>query len=284
MKIALSAETAIDLTSELLKKFKINTIPFSIILGEKVIKDEIGVTPKIFDFVSKTKELPKTSAVNQMQYREYFKKLLETNDIILHISISSTLSSAYQNASTIAKELGEDKIKVIDSYSASCGIALLSIYARKLIDNNLQINDIVNTLNKKKEKIAISFVANNLEYLKRGGRCSKLQYLGANLLKIKPEIVYEKGEAKPAKKFLGLFHSVINPYFKDVVQRYSNPNLENVFLVYTTAEQKDLDNLKNKLINKGFKNIYITQTGGTISSHIGPNAIGIMFINDNSQN
>lgn len=284
MKIALSAETAIDLTSELLEKFKINTIPFSIILGENVIKDEIGVTPKIFDYVSRTKELPKTAAVNQMQYREYFKELLKDNDIVLHISISSTLSSAYQNASTIAKEFGEDKIKVIDSYSASCGIALLSIYARKLIDNNLQINDIVSILNKKKEHIAISFVANNLEYLKRGGRCSKLQYLGANLLKIKPEIVYENGEAKPTRKFLGLFHSVINPYYKDVFQRYNNPDFENAFLVYTTADQKDLDNLKNKLINKGFKNIFITQTGGTISSHIGPNAIGIMFINDNSQN
>ncbi len=278
MKIALSSESSIDLTQELSKKFNISTIPFSIIIGGHCFNDETGITDKIFDYVNMLKELPKTSAVNVEQYKTHFTNLLKTNDIVLHVAISSTLSSAYNNAVTASLEFEQGKVFVVDSKSASCGIAIMLIEAKKMIENNLGIEDIIIKFNDLKQKIAISFVANNLEYLKRGGRCSKLQYIGANLLKIKPEIVYEKGEAIPAKKFLGLFSGIIKPYFKDVFTRYNNPDLENIFIVYTTAENKDIAYLQNNLKLMGFKNIYTLQVGGTISSHIGPKAIGLIFL------
>lgn len=284
MKILLSTESSIDLPKSLLEKFKIRTIPFSIIIGGNILKDEEGVSDKIFDYVSLIKELPTTSAVNVSQYKEHFESLLKEGDVVLHLSLSSTLSSAYDNAVTASKEFDKDKVIVIDSLSASCGIALLLIKARELIDNGTKLETVIDTIKKLRDKISISFIANNLEYLRRGGRCSKLQYLGANLLKIKPEIVYENGEARPAKKFLGLFRNVIKPYYKDVFLRYQNPELNNVFLVYTTADTRDLEYIQNKLKEKGLKNIYICQAGGTISSHIGPDAIGLMFIYDTPQN
>lgn len=284
MKIALSAESSIDLPKNLLAAFKIETIPFSIILGGNVLVDTEGVTDKIFDYVSLIKELPTTSAVNVSSYTEHFKKLLNSYDVVLHLSLSSTLSSAFDNAVSASKNFEEGKVVVIDSLSASCGIALLLIKAREMIDKNMEITSIKSEIEKLRSRIAISFVANNLEYLRRGGRCSKLQYLGANLLKIKPEIVYENGEARPSKKFVGLFKNVVKPYYKDVFLRYKNPELDNVFLVYTSADPKDLEYIKKNLEAKGFKNIYTCQTGGTISSHVGPSAIGLMFIYDNPQN
>ena len=75
MKIAISAESTIDLPQNLLEKFDIHTTPFTINLDEQVIPDEQGVSSKIYDFVEKTKTLPKTSAVNQIQFEEHFASL-----------------------------------------------------------------------------------------------------------------------------------------------------------------------------------------------------------------
>ena len=70
MKIAISCETTVDLPEEILTKFDIKTVPFSILLGEEMISDGQDVSQKIFDDVAKTKVLPKTSAANEVQYEE----------------------------------------------------------------------------------------------------------------------------------------------------------------------------------------------------------------------
>ncbi len=280
MKIGLSAETTIDLPVELLEKYNIRTAPFTILLGEDMVLDEQGVSARIFDYVAKTKVLPKTSAVNREQFKEHFSNLLNEYDAVVHISLSSKISSAYENACAVAKELGEDKVVVIDSQSLSTGIALLAIYARKLIDNGESLQEIERKVKTRVPSVQASFFINTLDYLYKGGRCSMLSMLGANLLKIKPEILVKDGKMITGKKFFGLFGNVSNSYFNDVFQKFSNPDKEVVFITYSTAEQKIVDDLYKKLQEKGFKNIYATQAGGTICSHCGPGTLGILFIND----
>lgn len=280
MKIGLSAETTIDLPVELLEKYNIKTAPFTILLGEDTVLDEQGISKKIFDYVARTKVLPKTSAVNREQFKEHFSNLLKEYDAVVHISLSSKISSAYENACAVAKELGEDKVRVIDSQSLSTGIALLAIYARKLIDKGESLQAIGDKVEARVPNVQASFFINTLDYLYKGGRCSMLSMLGANLLKIKPEILVKDGKMITGKKFFGLFGNVSNSYFSDVFQKFTNPDKEVVFITYSTAEQKTVDDLYKKLQEKGFKNIYPTQAGGTICSHCGPGTLGILFIND----
>ena len=280
MNIGLSAETTIDLPCELLEKYNIKTTPFTILMGEDCVLDEQGISNRIFDYVARTKVLPKTSAVNREQFKEHFSKMLEEYDAVVHISLSSAMSSACENARAVAQEIGEDKILVIDSQSLSTGIALLAIYARKLIDDGKNLNEIEEKLKERITYVQASFVINTLDYLYKGGRCSMLSMLGANLLKIKPEILVKDGKMIAGKKFFGLLGNVFNSYFNDVFQKFNNPDKEVVFLTYSTAEQKTLDDLYARLQEKGFKNIYITQAGGTICSHCGPNTLGVLFIND----
>ena len=279
MKIALSTETTIDLPTEMCKKFDIHTTPFSILLGDELIEDCEGVSQKIFEYVKNNKILPKTSAVNREQYRVYFEKLLKDYDQIIHISLSSHLSSAFDNAKSVASEF-DNKIIVVDSLSLSTGIALLVLYARKLIDKGLSLSEIAKKVQARVPYVQASFVVDTLEYLYKGGRCNSLQYFGANLLKIKPEIVVENGQMHSSRKFLGLFKNVMNSYFNDIMQKCTNPDYENVFITYSTADPKVVDDLREKLKEKGFKNIYNTTAGGTISSHCGPGCLGILFIND----
>ena len=127
MKIAISCETTADLTKELIKEFDIKIIPFQIFLGDKSYLDGEITTDDIIDFVAKNKILPKTGAINSFQYEEHFNNILKNYDAIIHFSLSSELSSAYQNAKNVAEKM--ENVFVIDTKSLSTGIALLALYA-----------------------------------------------------------------------------------------------------------------------------------------------------------
>lgn len=278
MKIAISAESTIDLPSNLLEKFDIHTTPFTINLDEQVIPDEQGVSSKIYDFVEKTKTLPKTSAVNQVQFEEHFSSLLKSYDAVVHISLSSVISSACQNAIAAAKNF--DNVYIVDSKTLSTGIALLAIRARKLADNGLDAKTIANKIQNLTPNVQAGFVLENLQYLYRGGRCSSLALFGANLLKIKPQIIVNsQGKMVLGKKFMGNFGVCVEKYANQILSDYKNPDLEYVFITHSSPMDEIVQKLTAKLKERGFKNIYDTFAGGTISSHCGPNCIGILFLN-----
>ena len=113
MKIAISAESTLDLSKELLQKYDINVLPFTVLLGENEYKDGEITGPDIFDYVDKNKILPRTCAINEYQYRDYFRGFLENGyDAVIHISLSSGISSSYDNAEKASHKF--DNVFVID--------------------------------------------------------------------------------------------------------------------------------------------------------------------------
>lgn len=277
MKIQISAESTIDLTQEILKEYNIKTIPFQVLLGDNEYKDGEISPSDIFNFVSKTKKLPKTSAINRVQYKEYFETLLKDNDAVIHICLSSKISSTYFNAVEASKEL--ENVYVIDSKSLSTGIALLAIFASNLAKKGLDIQDILNQTNNQVENVQASFIIDKLDYLHKGGRCSTLSLLGANILKIHPQIILKDGSMKVHRKYRGKLEKVVEEYCKDTINEFDNPDLDVAFLTYTTATEQMITIAKTALKNKGFKKIYETNAGATITSHCGENTLGILFLN-----
>ena len=276
MRIVITAESTIDLPQELLDKFNIKTTPFGINFNDKLQMDKFGISKEIFEFVDKTKTLPKTSAIAPAQYKEFFEDLKKSYDAIIHISLSSLMSSAYSNAVTIANEM--DNVFVVDSRSLSTGIALLAIYASGLVEKGKSASEIFQKVKEKTEKVRASFVIDRLNYLHKGGRCSALSLLGANILKIKPQIVVENGKMVVAKKYRGSLKGTVEKYCDDLLVDYPNPHLEYVFITRSSEMNDIVESLKDKLRAKGFRHIYDTMAGGTISSHCGPNCIGVLFM------
>ena len=276
MKIAISAESTIDLPKELLDKYSINTVPFTILLGDKIGLDGVITPDEIFDYVSKKKVLPKTSAVNQYQYEEHFSKLLENHDAIIHFSLSCEMSCAYANAVKASKEF--KNVYIIDSRSLSTGIALLAIKASKMADNGDSVERIIEQMKEDTGKVQAGFVLNKLDYLKKGGRCSGLVCFGANLLHIRPQILVKNGKMAPYKKYRGNYDYCVGQYCKDTLTEFSNNDKSVAFVTYTTASDEAVECAYNYLKNAGFKEIYKTNAGATISSHCGPNTLGILFM------
>lgn len=278
MKIAISSESTCDLPKELLEKYNIETIAYSVILGDDIVEDNADLPAKIFDYVEKTKVLPKTSAINEMQYKEYFSSLLERYDAVIHISLSSGITSSTSHAETAASKL--KNVYLIDSKSLSTGLALLAIYARELADAGETPESIVKKVQARVQHIQASFVVERLDYLYKGGRCNALSLFGANLLKIRPQIVLKEGLMKPAKKYRGKMERVIETYSKDTLEEFNTPDKKLAFITYTTATPEMVAPARKALEDAGFKNIYETRAGGTITAHCGEHVLGILYLND----
>ncbi len=276
MSIAISAESTIDLPKDLLEKFNISTVPFTILLGDETVLDGVVPTESIFDFVEKNKVLPKTSAVNEYQYVEHFSKLLKTSDAVIHFSLSSEMSSAYANAVKASKEL--KNVYVIDSRSLSTGIALLAIKASRLASSGKSAEQIVSIVKEATKNVQASFVINKLDYLKKGGRCSFLALFGANLLKIRPQIIVSNGKMISGKKYRGDYNLVVKNYCADTLKQFPSQDKSIAFITYTTASDLAVQYAEDALKGAGFKEIYKTRAGGTIASHCGPNTLGILFL------
>lgn len=278
MKICISAESTIDLPREILDEFEIKTVPFTITLGDKNGLDGVTTPEEIFDYVDRTGVLPKTSAVNVGQFEEYFKSLLKDYDEVIHFSLSSELSSAYQNACLVAKELGH--VHVVDSRSLSTGIALLAIYASKLVKQNVPAEEIVKKVSERIPHDQASFVLATVDYLHKGGRCSTLTKNLAKFLRFRPQIIVKDGKMGPGKKYIGKQLNCVVSYCKDTLEKFNNPDLEVGFVTHSNATPDMVEAAIKAMKDRGFKRVIETKAGATISSHCGPRCLGILYIND----
>jgi len=279
MKIAISCESTVDLPTEILETYKLHTVPFTVQLGDETVLDGQIDTQKIFDFVDAKKVLPKTSAVNMFQFEEHFSNLLKEYDAVIHISLSSEISSAYQNALNVSKEI--NNVFVINSKTLSTGIALLAIHASTLADQGLPPEEIVKSVEERRDNLQVSFVINTLDYLYKGGRCSGVQRFGAMILRLKPQILVNKeGKMTTGKTFRGKNSEVVKQYCEETLKEFSNPDKSIIFITHSRASDDMVEAAREVLIKAGFKKIYATVAGATISSHCGPKTLGILYFND----
>lgn len=278
MKIAVSVESTNDLSNELIERYDIKIIKYEIILGDKIFKDGDLTTEEMFAYVDETGTLPKTTALNEYEYTEYFQSLLKDYDAVVHVALSSGISSSCSHAVAAGKNL--ENVYVVDSLSLSTGIGLLAIYARELAEKGLDAKEVYEKVSARVEKLQVSFVIERLDYLYKGGRCSSLALFGANLLKLRPRIVVKDGKMSSDKKYRGKMESVVAKYCADVLQDFPTPDLDKVFITRTSSTPEMMAAARRALEEAGFKNIYETYAGGTIASHCGANTLGILYFND----
>ena len=278
MKIAITAESTIDLTKELIAKYNIQIIPFTLVLGEEEGKDG-DITPEdLYAYTEKTGKLPRTAAINEFQYGEFFKEVQKEYDAVIHFALSSKISSACSNAKAAAAKL--ENVTVIDTLSLSTGIALQAIYAARLVAAGKEYQEIVEAVNKRVPYAQASFSLESVNYLYKGGRCSMLKMLGANLLKLKPEIYVKDGAMGPGAKYRGPMIKVVDQYIQDTLKDYHNFDTEIAFVTYSTAPEDVVALAVESLKKAGFKTVYTTTAGGTISCHCGPHCLGVLYYND----
>ena len=198
MNIKILSDSTCDLSPALLEEFGIDLVPLTIIKNDKEFKDGINITPAdIFEHVANGGSLCTTSANSVGEYQDIFERYAKEYDGVIHINISSHFSSCYQNACLAAEDY--PNVRVIDSKNLSTGQGLVVLKACELAKTCEDLDAIAAELNEFTGKVEASFVLDQLKYMVKGGRCSAVVALGANLLNLKPCIEVRNGKLEVVK-------------------------------------------------------------------------------------
>ena len=278
MKIKITSDSTCDLSREQIAKYGIHVMPLAVAMGENNYRDGVDITPEqIYAHVAKGGDLPKTAANNIAEYAEVFGKYAAEYDAVIHLNISSDFSSCHQNACVAAEDF--ENVYVVDSRNLSTGHGLLVIRAYELAEEGKSGAEIAETLRGMADRVDASFILNQLEYLKKGGRCSALTVLGANMLKLKPCIEVKDGKMGVGKKYRGNFEKCLKEYIVDRLSGRDDLELDRVFVTHSGISKELVDLAVNTVRElQPFKEISSTQAGCTVSSHCGPDTIGVLYI------
>ena len=278
--VMIPADSTCDISPELLERFQIKTIPLTIQLGDDSFLDGEGFTPELmYARYHQDGTLPKTSACSIQQFIDFFSQFTAAGYEVVHLDISSELSCSYANARLAAQEL--EGVYPVDSQMLSTGVGLLAIEGAECRDKGMSAEEIARHLDALKDKVDTSFVLDTLEFMWKGGRCSAVASLGANLLKLKPALEMKEGKLGVYKKYRGSITAVYQQYIRErLAGKRVRPG--HVFITESgeieAATLAQLDNLVRELIP--VKEIHHTTAGCTVSSHCGPKTLGVLFINE----
>lgn len=278
MSIQITADSTCDLGSQIEKR-EIGIMPLSVILGSSTHLDGVNIVPQdIFDYVAKTGELPKTAAPSIGDYEDFFQKYVDEGKTVIHFNISKKSSSAHDYALSAAKKFG-NKVYVVDSKALSSGQGLMIMKASDFARQGMSAEEIVSAVNALAPKINTSFIPDRLDYLYKGGRCSRMAMYGANFLKIHPLIEMVDGQLVALKKYKGNMEKCISNYIADLAEQYPAYDKTRCFITHSSADESLVECAKKKVAEIfDFQEVIETVAGSVITGHCGRNTLGVLFI------
>lgn len=274
MKIAIIADDTCDIPQKLIEENNIFLAYIPNILGTTEYHGDL-TGEMIYDYVAKTGNLPQTASPSSVIYKEEFEHLLKSHDAVIHFSLSSGISSSYNNAVKASEEL--ENVYVIDTLSVTAGSGILVLKASQMARQGKTPAEIVKEIEALRDKVQASFLISKLDYLKKGGRCSSIAMFGANLLGLKILVQVQEGKMKATKKYMGKLGLALQKYFADMVKE-NPPILDDVFVVSSSDMSAETEGLLQDIKALGFKNVWEKPAGSTICSHCGPGTLGIIYL------
>lgn len=278
MKIKVLSDSTCDLSQELLQKHDISLVPLTVIKNGESFLDGVSITTtEIFEHVASGGALCTTAAINASEYQTHFQKYATEYDGVIHINISAEFSSSHQNACIAAEDF--DNVRVVDSRNLSTGQGLVVLKACELAEKYDNLDVIKQELDAFTEKVEASFLLDRLDYMVKGGRCSMVAALGANMLNLKPCIEVKNGKMGVVKKYRGNYAKCLSAYVKDRLDNRDDLDKNTLFVTRTPVSDECLGAVKTAVDTyASFNNVYWTEAGCTVSCHCGPGTLGVLFV------
>lgn len=276
-RIILTTESGADLPKDLVEKHQIQVVPMHVIMdGKDYLDGELSVE-EVFDYHSRTKKIPSTTATNVHEYHDLFTKIrIDFPDsIIIHIGYTSQASASFQSA-LIAAEDFED-LYLIDTLNVTGGLATIVMYAATLLEEEPAIDHVqlIEKIESVVPKTRLAFIPGSLDFLRAGGRVSNIAYIGGALLKIKPCIELKEGKLVSTRKYRGNMSIVAEKLMSDYLNQY-DIDRKQLFLIYSIGLDESIKRRMEKSAKEtGFENVTWMQAGAMISTHAGPGGFGI---------
>lgn len=283
-KVVIVTDSTADLLPETYKERNIVVIPLLVVMNGKSYEDSIEITAnEMYKMVEKTGELPKTSGVSSEKFVEVFTKIYKENDgcDIVYTGIGGKLSTTLQSASIAREDLDfKDHIYLMDSEALSTGTGLMVLKMCDLRDQGKSGKEIVETVKKMVPCVRTQFTVNALDYLHKGGRCSGTKKFFGTMLRVRPFLKMFEGVLTLADKAYGRYEKALDMQIKDLYDHIDIIDKDYLFITDSgeCESSKYIFNHISDDIKKQFKHVYLTHAGCVISSHCGPETVGILYL------
>ncbi len=278
--IILCADSTCDLSPELVERFGVHILPMHVNLGEQTYQDGVDLTPDdIYAVYKEKKILPSTSATNMDEYMEFVRPFIEAGNDVIFVNLGSGISTTHNSCRLAGEET--PGLYVIDSGNLSSGMGHVVLAVAERIAAGLPVEQIVDEVRALTKKVDASFVLDTLEFLHKGGRCSTIAMLGANMLKLKPciEVNNEDSTMTVGKKYRGALDKCLEEYVADRLKGRTDIDPRRLFITHSGISEERIQLVKKAVEQyQQFDEILITRAGCTISAHCGPNTLGILYI------
>ncbi len=277
-KVIISSDSTTDLSPELIERYNVHIKPLEVVMGDKSYIDGVEATPDdLYEYAERTGTLAKTSATGIGEHMEFFQSLTADGSELVYLTISSAMSANNNNARLAAEEV--PGVYVVDTKNLSTGGGLLVIAAAEMANAGLSACEIAEKVSALADNVDASFVVDDLNYLAKGGRCSAVAALGANLLKLKPCIVVKGGSMGVEKKYRGNFASVLKTYIDERLADADDIDTTRVFVTHAGVDAAVLDSCVEQVkAALPWGEVFATRAGCTISAHCGRNTLGVLFV------
>ncbi len=276
--VKIVADSTCDLNEGLLERFGIETIALPVNLGDRACLDGIDVhTPDLFEYYRQSGKLPTTSAPTPAYYEDFYRKWTDEGYEVVHLSISGEMTVT----PNIAKMAAENfpNVYPVDSRNVSSGMGMLAVYACELRDEGLSAAEIAGRIREQSKKVRTAFVISTLLYMYKGGRCTGVQMLGANLLNLKPCIEVTDGKMGVTKKYRGKLETVVCQMIEDKLTNGEEIDPKRIMIAHYDAGDKVVEAAKKKIRELvPFESIEVNGTGCSVSVHCGPGTLGMIYM------
>lgn len=279
MAIRIVSDSTADLSKEQITNYGVTILPLCIVIDEKSYYDWEDITPKeIFAWADAHKTTPRTAAVTFEILEDRLTPMIEAGDDIIFIGISEDMSTTCNVVRMFAEDHEYKRLFVVNSENLSTGIGLQVLKAAEMAQEGKTAEEIVDEISGARGRVRASFIVDTLTYLARGGRCKAITAFLGNALKIHPMIAVSEGRMGVAKKYRGNMVSSLERYMADLKDELMTAETKRVFITHSICDRAFVDRAREFLESLGrFEEICETDAGGVISSHCGPNTLGILY-------
>jgi DegV family protein with EDD domain len=255
-------------------------VPLYVTFGTQSYKDGVELTAhEFYERLRASSELPTTSQPTPADFLAVYEQL-GAYERILSLHIASNLSGTFQSAGTAAAELGDGRVRTLDSESASVAISMLALAIQRRLERGTTDEEIDELVARYRREHGLLFTVDTLEFLARGGRIGKAKAFAGQLLHVKPILAIRDGEVLPVKRVRGNRKAVQE--FVDALE--SNTRDESglrVGIAHADAPERmvQLEKMVRHVRPKAQIEME-TSLGAVIGAHAGPGTVGFFWFSD----
>jgi len=254
-------------------------VPLYVLFGDESYRDYVDLSPDEFYARLRTAErLPTTSQPTPADFLATYEELAEY-DRIYSLHISAALSGTFQSATTAAAELGGDKVRTVDSETASAAIAMLGLAVQRRLDEGTTDEDVEALIRRYRERAGLIFTVDTLEFLRRGGRIGRASAWAGQLLQVKPMLTIER-EVVPLKRVRGNQKAMQEFVTAFTSATQDGPTLK-VAIAHADAPERARQLQKMVRHERNQAEIEVVTTlGAVVGTHAGPGTVGLFWFDD----